>query len=304
MRNARSTSRNHYELIAVLLINSKEGKESTLLGLKSSFDERADKGKSLSNYWIVDGGPGFRQAIVALYQDTPWLDAELLRIAMCWFHVVAAVYLWKGKVPNYHQFIHEFYILAGCPIALHDKTMGLLDSTWRSRGKDWVPIADYVKKTWIQDLPGWWSGYLPEGHPRVSFEGTWPGFHNLIGIGKYDRLALAKVIAHRFVPYIAHTGKRYRNPSTISLVDRRAAVELALLGADKLQVMGDEIVFKRRILGMGRPQCTLRDVELYENALRVFFAFPSSSYFILPSSFFFLLRLFIPAYIDIFRKST
>ena len=271
LRNAiKHPTGRRYDAIAGVITSGHEDKPSTLLGLELLVEELEDS-DNLPYNWILDGGVGLRDAVIALY--TIYFNVLLLLIAMCFYHVVAALQLQKSNVPNFSQFMQEFYMLAELPVEYHERAVEFLDHAWRKRGGDWVNFADYFNSTWIEKYPGWWSGYLPRGSTRVSHESPWRLFHALIGKA-YPPHLLAQEIGKTLIMHFVNNPTRRDSPSSgLTLSERQSAVELAIAGAGKvieLSINGKiKFLTKRRILGIGRPNITAHDYEDLESAQKV-----------------------------------
>ena len=68
----------------------------------------------------------------------------------------------------------------------------------------WGRFAEYVQGTWIDQLPGWWSGYLGTGTPSTTggVEGIWPVVHRMVH-GIVTPQKMARVLMSYVVPYFA-----------------------------------------------------------------------------------------------------
>jgi hypothetical protein len=256
--------------MAGVITSGHEDKPSTLLGLQLLVEELEDS-DNLPYNWILDGGVGLRDAVTELY--TIHYDVRSLRIAMCFYHVVAALQLKKSNVPNFSQFMQEFYMLAELPVEYHERAVEVLDDAWRKRGGDWVNFADYFKSTWIVKYPGWWLGYLPRGSTRVSHESPWRLFHALIGKAYPPHLLAQEIGKTLIMFFVNNPTRRDVNISGLTLSERQLAVELAISDAEKVIEMSidGEIKFltKKKILGIGRPNITKYDYQALETAREV-----------------------------------
>ena len=59
------------------------------------------------------------------------------------------------------QAAHDVRLLAETPHKYFERGLAAMMAHWLDIG--WGRFAEYVQGTWIDQLPGWWSGYLGTG---------------------------------------------------------------------------------------------------------------------------------------------
>ena len=156
-------------------------------------------------------------------------------------------------------------ILAETPDSIIKQGLAATLQHWRELG--WDRFAEYFQRTWVAQLPGWWSGYLGLGTPDTTcgLEGIWPVIHRMVS-GVFTPQRMIRYLMAWIVPYFA----RNRNAPVVfnrSLTSWHAATELAAATSDQLKcrVVDGEVQWfvRKRILGATRPLITDEDIDTY-----------------------------------------
>ena len=117
--------------------------------------------------------------------------------------------------------------------------MNIFDATltrWRIKGLH--RFVDYFVKTWLEENPGWWPGYLGERTPPTDngLEGTWPSLGKFVKQG--GPITMLNSLKEEIIPsFIENRKPMSTDLKSLSAKERQAAVRLT---RDTANVVSDE----------------------------------------------------------------
>jgi hypothetical protein len=198
-----------------------------------------------------------------------------LTIAMCWFHVSEAIRQHTDRLPRGRhdagKMCYEVGLLADMRPDLVVRAWQALRAGWLDRG--WGQFLEYLESTWVELLAGWNVSTHGPGTPRTqaSLEGLWPSLHRMLG-GRLALAELAQRLCDTVLPYlVARLDVAGDHRPALALLERQAAVTLALEPLDRLIIRKiDDVQWMychKRVLGSERPSISEQEVDDYEEIL-------------------------------------
>ena len=197
-------------------------------------------------------------------------------MAMCYYHVIAALNEQLGKLPRGRldkgAMLWDVQRLADTPPELFPVAWAAVRRQWEERG--WTAFLAYFEASWIDKLAGWSVGYLGVGLPRTNggLEGSWPLSHRHLN-GRRSPEALLLFLCITIIPYyvknISDKKKKAANRliNPLSLLEKQEAYVLSTQASDVLRrrvIAGEEFFFcHKRILGQGRPTISEHEIDEY-----------------------------------------